>query len=84
MDGIDDNLENRLLERFRPYYKFSYSRGSHDKYRPADVMYYLRCSELNSSGEESGDNTIIQNKRLAAFPNEIFLSNSTYKPFAVL
>src|SRR5215471_21113149 len=48
-DGLDDNLENKLLERFRPYYKFSYDRNSQDNYRPTDVLYYLRCAELNTS-----------------------------------
>lgn len=81
LDGIDDNVENQLLARFSPYYKFSYSRGSQDLYRPTDIMYYLRCSELNTSGEESGDNTFLQNRQLAASPEEIFLGSFRNKPF---
>lgn len=80
IDGIDDNLENKLLERFSPYYKFSYSRGSQEKYRPTDIMYYLRCSELNTSGDESGKNTFLQNNQLAASPAEIFLGSFKNKP----
>jgi hypothetical protein len=80
VDGIDDNLENKLLERFRPYYKFSYSRGSQDQYRPTDVIYYLRCSELNTTGDESGDNTFLQNQQLASSPAEIFLGSFKNKP----
>lgn len=81
LDGIDDNVENQLLGRFSPYYKFSHSRGSQDLYRPTDIMYYLRCSELNTSGEESGNNTILQNRQLAASPGEIFLGSNSNKPF---
>ena len=46
-DGIDDNVEKKLLKRFRPDYKFSYDRNSQENYRPTDVIFYIEHSELN-------------------------------------
>lgn len=72
-DGIDDNMETRLLERFRPYFKFSFNKNTQDEYRPTDVLFYLEHSELNKSHVQSADNTIISNNELAAMPYLVLL-----------
>jgi hypothetical protein len=41
-DGISDTLENRLLERFRPYYLFAEG----EKWLPSDAIYQLRHAQL--------------------------------------
>jgi len=33
------NMENKLLERFRPYFKFSYNKNNQDEYRPTNVLF---------------------------------------------
>jgi uncharacterized protein DUF5648 len=49
-DGIDDNLEHHLLEKFRPYLKFSKdyvgSELTEEHYNPTDVIYYIKNSNL--------------------------------------
>ncbi len=50
-DGIDDNLEHQLLERFRPFYLFS-NDGGDENFRPVDALWYLNQSELLTSGDE--------------------------------
>ena len=71
-DGIDDNVEKKLLERFRPYYKFSYDRNSQENYRPTDVIFYIEHSELNKEHDQGGA-TIITNKELASMPYLLLL-----------
>jgi hypothetical protein len=44
-DTIDDRVEQELLEKFRPYYKFS-NDGGNENYRPTDVWWYITKSEL--------------------------------------
>lgn len=58
-DGMDDNLEHQLLERFRPFYMFSDDDGE-DNFRPVDVLWYLNQSELLTSADED-DSPIIAN-----------------------
>ena len=58
-DGMDDNLEHQLLERFRPFYLFS-NDGGDDNFRPVDALWYLNQSELLASDDED-DQPIIAN-----------------------
>ncbi len=51
-DGIDDTLEDQLLQRFSPYYLFSKNDSSVDTYKPTDVVWYITRSELLPSGDE--------------------------------
>lgn len=45
-DGIDDLEENRLIEKFRPYYKFTLNNGRQEDYRPVDALEFVRNSTL--------------------------------------
>jgi hypothetical protein len=58
-DGIEDNIEHQLLERFRPFYMFS-NDGGEENFRPTDALWYLNQSELLTSGDED-DKPIIAN-----------------------
>ncbi|WP_315823294.1 hypothetical protein [Paraflavitalea speifideaquila] len=62
-DGIDDVTERQLLEKFRPYYKFTLRNGTQDEYRPADVFWYLNKSEVLSSDNENSS-PLIKNQDL--------------------
>jgi hypothetical protein len=52
-NGIDDQEEHRLLERYRPYFMLS-NDGGYEGLRPADPWWYLQRSELLPNGDESG------------------------------
>ena len=58
-DGMEDDLEHQLLERFRPFYMFS-DDGGEDNFRPVDALWYLNHSELLTSGNED-DSPLIAN-----------------------
>jgi len=45
-DGIPDALEEDLLRRYRPYYKFSRDKGADEDRRPADPVEELRKATL--------------------------------------
>lgn len=47
-DGIHDSVEADLLKRFSPYYLFD----DGENFRPSDVLWYIRNSELLPSGDE--------------------------------
>jgi len=79
MDGIDDNLENRLLEKFRPYFYFSYE-GRQDDYRPADIWRYIQLSDLHTDGDESGNYTYIQQSELFRNPRLILERDGKFGP----
>lgn len=46
MDGIVDTEEHRLLEKFRPYYKYSYDHDSDERYLPIDVSEFIEHCQL--------------------------------------
>jgi len=50
-DGLPDELEQQLLTRFRPYFRFSFDGGA-EHYNPTDVGFYLSVSEVLESGAE--------------------------------
>jgi hypothetical protein len=68
-DGIEDRVEDVLLERFRPYFKFSKQNGHDDDNRPTDVLWYLERSELLTTGDEDAspviDNSVFRNRPAA-------------------
>ncbi|MEO6315063.1 MAG: hypothetical protein ABIU63_07605 [Chitinophagaceae bacterium] len=65
-DGIPDALERQLLERFRPFFKFS-NDGGDDNFRPADIWWYLTKSEMLTNGDENSS-ACISNRSLASNP----------------
>ena len=77
-DGIDDMEEDRLLEKFRPYYKFSKQYENADDYRPADVEWFIKQSELLTSEQES-ESPIIANNILAINPSAIIFNSADGK-----
>ncbi len=62
-DGLDDGLEQKLLERYRPFFAFA----ENETFRPTDVQFYLQNSELLASGDEDSS-PIIPNSVLKASP----------------
>lgn len=44
-DGIDDNTEHALLNRFRPYYMFS-KHGGDENFAPTDALWYISRAVL--------------------------------------
>jgi hypothetical protein len=53
-DGIADALEEELLHRYRPYYRFSKSGSSDETYRPADPVTELTFSQLRQQTGDDG------------------------------
>jgi hypothetical protein len=45
-DGIDDDVEARLIEKYRPYYKFTLRDGRSDDFRPVDALAFVKQSTL--------------------------------------
>ena len=84
MDGIDDRVEDNLLNRFRPYYKMSLqgeydlpkssiNTGFSEKYRPADVDWFIERSQLLPPGQDGTSQHLwkIGNMELQHFPSTI-------------
>ncbi len=44
-DLLDDREEARLIQKFSPYFKYSYDE-SEEKFRPTDPIWYIRHSKL--------------------------------------
>ena len=47
-DAIDDREEQRLIDKYAPFLKFSYDTGD-EPFRPTDPVWYIRHSELLTS-----------------------------------
>lgn len=75
-DGIDDAKEQQLLEKFRPYYKFSRHNGNEEAYRPADALWYIRNSEVLSTQNE-GASAIRNNAMLANRPDAVIFGDNS-------
>jgi hypothetical protein len=45
-DGIPDEVEETMLRRYRPYYRFSLANGEDESYRPADVVAVMTSAQL--------------------------------------
>lgn len=78
-DGIDDNIERSLLARFRPFYRFSDDgHGGADNFRPADVWFYVRTSDLHTDGDEDGQYTMVKQRVLASNPLALLVPDGKY------
>lgn len=66
-DMLDDNVEKHLLEKFRPFLKFSKSDDGAEDYRPEDVSHYIRNSTICEDPPGWDDS------KLAADPNNLLL-----------
>jgi hypothetical protein len=53
-DGIADALEEELLRRYRPYYRFTKANGNEDDKRPSDPVDEIRHAQL-AALEGDGD-----------------------------
>jgi hypothetical protein len=57
-DGIADSLEELLIRRYRPYYRFSQSGGHDEDRRPADAVtevQHAQLKKMSSPGNGVGD-----------------------------
>jgi hypothetical protein len=81
-DGISDVDEKYLLEKFRPYFKFSKDDVdlslTEEHYNPADPVWYITKSELLKSGDEDDDNPIISNAMLSQDPSKVLFKDGMY------
>lgn len=70
-DGLPDTLEGKLLEKFRPYFKFSKDKGgsNDDDNRPADVIWYVKNCEVIS--DASGWTMRLNSNECAFNPEKI-------------
>lgn len=95
-DGIDDREEQRLLEKFRPYYKFSkqgklnlpkssINPGFTEEHRPADVLWFIRRSRVIDSDNENNKSSIVPQNTLAGDPSKVLFSPSDIltKPYVL-
>jgi hypothetical protein len=82
-DGIDDIYENELLREFRPYFLFSKDKVegnlTAEHYNPADVVWYLKLSELLNTGDEDA-NPVMDNEYISGDPTRILGVQSTFGP----
>ena len=84
-DGLNDNKEHHLLEKFRPYYKFSADDGQNvDKFAPTDVLHYISSSEIKNGEYDGTDqywarspSTLIKNSDLDKNLNLLLSANSS-------
>ena len=65
-DGLDDDLEQRLLARFRPFYVFSEG----EDFRPTDPLRFIRDGNLLAAHDQSSDK-IVANSTLKLDPDAI-------------
>ena len=49
-DGIDDRIGAHLIEKYRPYYKFTLRNGNSDDYRPTDALAFVKQSIRHTNG----------------------------------
>ena len=75
-DGMPDVIEDQLLARFRPFYRFSMSSGDDEDSRPADVVWYVQRSELYDHHTETADDQIFKQAQLANTPSLILTASS--------
>lgn len=76
-DRMPDVVEDELLARFRPFYRFSMSAGNDEDSRPADVVWYVQRSELYDHHTETADDQIFHQAQLASDPS-LILTASTH------
>jgi hypothetical protein len=75
-DGMIDIVENEMLARFRPFYRFSLNDGDDEPVHPADVLAIVSGSDLFDYKTEDGDNPIFGKADLAADPLRLLTATS--------
>lgn len=75
-DRMPDVIEDELLARFRPFYRFSMSAGDDEDSRPADVVWYVQRSELYDHHTETADDQIFKQTQLSNSPSLILTASS--------
>jgi len=82
-DGLSDVVENGLLQRFSPFYKFSYddtltavfhAPGS-EPYRPTDAIWYIKHSDLIKYADETEAPEVFDRDVLRLAPSRILEAN---------
>jgi hypothetical protein len=76
-DSIPDQLEDILLARYRPYYRFSQD-GGQESFLPAGAIWYIQHSDLIVDGEEDSD-VAMPRTMLAAHPELLLSGFSLHK-----
>lgn len=67
-DGIPDDVERTLLEKYRPYFRFT----SGEDYRPCDPIWYVRrCELLTRDCEEDPTAIAIRRSDLEKYPDRL-------------
>lgn len=86
-DGIPDDLEQQLIERFSPFLRFSLAHvpplpqvGIPEAYRPADPLWYMSHSRLVGI---TNDFTVLPQSTLTSQPSKI-LDATSFGPSNVL
>jgi hypothetical protein len=86
-DGIPDDLEQNLIERFSPFLRFSLDHvpplpqvGIPEAYRPADPLWYISHSRLVGSSDNI---TVLPQATLASLPSKI-LDATSFGPSSIL
>ncbi|HZM76934.1 MAG TPA: hypothetical protein VFC19_14460 [Candidatus Limnocylindrales bacterium] len=62
-DGTPDEFEDLILQRYRPYLRFSVDDGE-ETFRPTDALWYLARSDLIVSGDEDSE-VVLSHQQLA-------------------
>lgn len=68
-DGLPDHVERVLLDRFRPYYRFSIDGGP-DKYHPTDALWFVKNSALLDA-QDTGSLVILNFGQLTDNPEHL-------------
>lgn len=69
-DGIEDDVEIMLLNKYSPYYLFT----SGENYRPCDAIWYIRHSSLKPEASEKAKD-IIERSDLKINPAKLLTAN---------
>ncbi|HET6212204.1 MAG TPA: hypothetical protein VFE14_04950, partial [Micromonosporaceae bacterium] len=73
-DGTPDAFEDVLLQRYRPYYRFSVDDGD-ETFTPTDVLWYLARADLITGGEENGSEVVRSHETLARHPEQVLTAD---------
>lgn len=86
-DGIPDDFEQQLIERFSPFLRFSLDHvpplpqaGIPEAYRPADPLWYMSHSRLVGSTDSI---TVLPQSTLTSQPSEI-VDATSFGPSSIL
>jgi len=74
-DGIFDFDETELLQKFRPYFRFSRHDGQDEPYLPVDAVWLIQHSNLKPSADEQAE-SIFADQVLREQPNRILTAEA--------